>query len=95
MFNDTLELGRQLGRVLRGRRCHVNLIPFNPIPGQPYQPTPVGRVRAFAAQVEASGVPVSVRVRRGVEMDAGCGQLSTRFKLESAPVALQAGDRAA
>ncbi|MCE2466542.1 MAG: 23S rRNA (adenine(2503)-C(2))-methyltransferase RlmN [Caldilineaceae bacterium] len=93
--NDTLELGRQLGRVLRGRHCHVNLIPFNPIPGQPYRPTPDDRVRAFATQVEASGVPVSVRVRRGVEMDAGCGQLSTRFKLASAPVALQAENSAA
>ncbi|MCY4520211.1 MAG: 23S rRNA (adenine(2503)-C(2))-methyltransferase RlmN [Caldilineaceae bacterium] len=92
--NDTLELGRQLGRVLRGRHCHVNLIPFNPIPGQPYRPTPDGRIRAFAKQVEASGVPVSVRVRRGVEMDAGCGQLSTRFKLESASVMLQADGEA-
>ena len=86
--NDTSALGRQLGRVLGGRRCHVNLIPFNPIPGQPYRATPDHRIRAFAEEAGAGGVPVSIRVRRGVEMDAGCGQLSTRFKLESASVAL-------
>ena len=77
--NDSPELGHQLGRVLARRKCHVNLIPFNPIPGQPYRPTSDMRIRTFASQVEANGVPVSIRLRRGVDMDAGCGQLSTKF----------------
>ncbi len=76
--NDDLSLAVQLGELLRGLLCHVNLIPFNPIPGDTFQSSTDDHIREFAMQVRACGLPVSVRVRRGISMDAGCGQLRLR-----------------
>lgn len=76
--NDDPALGRKLGKLLRGLLCHVNLIPFNPIPGDTFRSPSDKHIQDFAAQVRAYGLPVSIRVRRGVKMDAGCGQLRLR-----------------
>lgn len=84
-WNDDPALGTELGRLLHGLLCHVNLIPFNPIPGDQFRAAPAARIQAFAAHVQAEGIPVSIRVRRGIEMDAGCGQLRKR---ESAALSL-------
>lgn len=78
-LNDSPSLGSDLGHLLRGLNCHVNLIPFNPIPGDLFQPSSAARTQAFAAAVNDSGIPTTVRVRRGIEMDAGCGQLRKRL----------------
>ncbi len=76
--NDDPALGKELGRLLRGMLCHINLIPFNPIPGDSFRASSDDQIRNFAAQVRAFGLPVSIRVRRGVKMAAGCGQLQLR-----------------
>ncbi len=76
--NDDPALGTRLGKLLRGLLCHVNLIPFNPIPGDTFRAPSDRHIQNFAALVRAHGIPVSVRVRRGVKMDAGCGQLRLR-----------------
>jgi 23S rRNA (adenine2503-C2)-methyltransferase len=73
--NDGPAEARELGRLLRGVWCHVNLIPLNPVPGVPFARPPVERVRAFAGLVRAAGVPVTVRIERGAEIQAACGQL--------------------
>lgn len=73
--NDHAAEARALGRLLRDFRCHVNLIPLNPVPGIPFARPPVERVRVFAALVREAGVPVTVRIERGVEIQAACGQL--------------------
>ncbi len=80
--NDDPRLGSELGRRLHGLNCHVNLIPFNPIPGDLFQASPERRVREFAAALNRSGTPTTIRVRRGIEMDAGCGQLRKRILLD-------------
>ncbi len=73
--NDGAGEARALGRVLRGLRCHLNLIPLNPVPGIPFRRPPVERVHAFASLVRDAGIPVTVRIERGVEIQAACGQL--------------------
>jgi len=73
--NDTPEQARALVEHLRGLRAHVNLIPLNPTLGFAGEPSPPERVEAFRRIVEAAGIPCTVRVRRGIDVAAGCGQL--------------------
>jgi adenine C2-methylase RlmN of 23S rRNA A2503 and tRNA A37 len=76
--NDAPEQARQLARLLEGLLCHVNLIPLNPTPGCSLQPSPRERVRAFRDRLEKEGIPTTVRMRRGIDIEAGCGQLRQR-----------------
>lgn len=77
-INDSPELARELAVLLEGLLCHVNLIPLNPTPGSPWQPSPRERVDAFQAMLEGAGIPTTVRMRRGIDIQAGCGQLRRR-----------------
>jgi len=74
--NDTPEQARALGRLLRGHRAHVNLIPLNLTAG--YDGAPTGReaARRFQAILAEHGLPSTVRQRRGLDIAAGCGQLA-------------------
>ncbi len=76
--NDRWEHAHALARLLRGRMAHVNLIPFNPAPGLPYERPEDSRVDAFRRLLIGSGVDVTVRRSRGVRIQAGCGQLRTQ-----------------
>lgn len=74
-LNDRPEHARALGRLLQGRRAHVNLIPFNDVAGLPYRrPTPEA-LEGFQANLRQHGVSVKVRKRKGAQIDAACGQL--------------------
>ena len=75
--NDTPEQARLLARRLHGLLCHVNAIPLNPTKGFSGKPTTRERGQAFKAALEAAGIPCTVRVRRGIDIEAGCGQLAT------------------
>lgn len=75
--NDSVEHARELARLVRGMLCHVNLIPLNPTPGAYRAPAPE-RVRAMQDELRRLGVPTTVRVERGQEIDAACGQLRVR-----------------
>jgi 23S rRNA (adenine2503-C2)-methyltransferase len=77
--NDAPEQARQLAELLRGLLCHVNLIPLNPTPGSPWRPSPRERVDQFRAMLEAASLPTTVRLRRGIDIEAGCGQLRRRI----------------
>lgn len=66
---------RQLARQLRGLRCHVNLIPYNPTPAYPYERPGEDVINHFASILEQAGIPATVRYSRGVEIAAACGQL--------------------
>ena len=74
--NDTPELAQELAEQLRGMLCHVNLIPWNPVPGLPLGRSERQRVTAFQRILQAEGVPCTVRVERGVSIAAACGQLA-------------------
>ncbi|MBI3732174.1 MAG: 23S rRNA (adenine(2503)-C(2))-methyltransferase RlmN [Chloroflexi bacterium] len=73
--NDSLTDARRLARLLRGLIAHVNLIPLNPTAGSALKPTPRTQVRAFRQELEVRGVPATVRIGRGLDINAGCGQL--------------------
>jgi 23S rRNA (adenine2503-C2)-methyltransferase len=76
--NDTIEQARALGNLLRGMLCHVNLIPLNPTAGYGGGPSSKERVEAFMDELSHYGVSSTVRVRRGIDIQAGCGQLRDR-----------------
>lgn len=73
--NDTVEQAHTLGDLLQGLKCHVNLIPLNPTPGYAGRPPDPAHVAAFQAVLTTYGVGSTVRVRRGIDIQAGCGQL--------------------
>ncbi len=85
--NDTPELAATLGELLRARSegvtaedegalpFHVNLIPWNPVYGLQYRRPGRDRVEAFVRELRTRGVPATVRLERGVDIDAACGQL--------------------
>lgn len=73
--NDGRNHAHSLARLLRGRLAHVNLIPFNPAPGLPFERPDPRRVDAFRQELVLRGVDATVRRSRGVEIQAGCGQL--------------------
>ncbi len=73
--NDTPEQAHALGALLKGLLCHVNVIPLNPTAGYPGAPSGPGRVARFVEVLEDYGIPATVRMRRGIDVSAGCGQL--------------------
>jgi 23S rRNA (adenine2503-C2)-methyltransferase len=74
-INDRPEQARQLADLLSGLLCHVNLIPLNPTSASPYQRTPYARVKEFEGILRKRGIPTTLRVEKGIEIAAGCGQL--------------------
>ncbi len=74
-INDSPALAQEMAVKLAPLLCHVNLIPLNPIPDSPYQPTSDEDTARFAQILRDAGVATTVRLRRGIEIDAGCGQL--------------------
>ncbi|MEM6929462.1 MAG: 23S rRNA (adenine(2503)-C(2))-methyltransferase RlmN [Myxococcota bacterium] len=73
--NDDEATADRLGRLIAGLPAHVNLIPLNPTQGYDGGPTGAPDAERFVAVLERHGVPATVRVRRGIDIDAGCGQL--------------------
>ncbi len=85
-INDSLAVAEELATLLQGLLCHVNLIPLNPIVGSPYQPSRREDVDAFVEVLRSEGVPTTLRVRRGIDIDAGCGQLRARVAESPSPL---------
>lgn len=75
--NDSPEEAHRLGRLLAGLLCHVNIIPLNPTGGYAGIPAQSARVERFCDVLRGYGLSSTVRVRRGIDIDAGCGQLIT------------------
>ncbi len=76
--NDTERDAKELGRLLRRKLAHVNLIPFNPVENTPYRAPDRSAIRRFKELVEGQGLTVTLRDTRGREADAACGQLHER-----------------
>jgi 23S rRNA (adenine2503-C2)-methyltransferase len=74
-LNDSATQARELAGLLHGRHAHVNLIPFNDVPGLPYRRPTQENLAAFVEILRKQGVSVKVRKRKGSEIDAACGQL--------------------
>ena len=73
--NDALDDAAQLAGLLKSMLCHVNLIPLNPVPGTGMQATPRAQVLAFQKVLEDAGIATTIRIERGVDIAAACGQL--------------------
>ncbi|MEM6747002.1 MAG: 23S rRNA (adenine(2503)-C(2))-methyltransferase RlmN [Pseudomonadota bacterium] len=75
--NDGDAEARELVRLLQGIPAKINLIPFNPWPGSPYECSDWGRIEAFAEIVNRAGYASPIRTPRGRDVGAACGQLKT------------------
>jgi 23S rRNA (adenine2503-C2)-methyltransferase len=73
--NDEPEHARQLAGLLRNRNAHVNVIPMNPVAAVSWETPSQPRTQMFAQTLEHGGVNVTVRKRKGADIDAACGQL--------------------
>ena len=84
--NDTIEQAQKLAKRLQILRidgsalCHVNAIPLNPTEQFNGQPTNHEQAYAFKAELERYGIPCTIRLRRGIDIQAGCGQLAVGEK---------------
>lgn len=83
--NDSDEDARELVRLIRKYKlpAKVNLIPFNPWPGAPYDCSDPDRIRRFSEIIFESGISAPVRTPRGRDIDAACGQLKTTSEKKS------------
>jgi 23S rRNA (adenine2503-C2)-methyltransferase len=79
--NDSDAHAAELATALHGLRGHVNLIPLNPTAGSPLRPSTYARALAFQRRLEMRGFPTTLRMRRGIEIQAGCGQLRSRAEV--------------
>ena len=77
--NDSVEDAKKLATLLQGLLCHVNVIPLNPTQGFSGQRSEKERIYAFRDTLERAGIPCTIRIRRGIEIQAGCGQLATNI----------------
>ena len=83
--NDSDEDARELVRLIKHYKlpAKVNLIPFNPWPGAPYECSSEERIRRFSEIVFEAGISAPVRTPRGRDIDAACGQLKTAAERKS------------
>jgi 23S rRNA (adenine2503-C2)-methyltransferase len=77
-INDSVADANALADKIGGMICHVNLIPLNATEGFQIKPTPSNQVEAFSEVLRVRNIPFSVRVGRGLEIQAGCGQLAAK-----------------
>jgi 23S rRNA (adenine2503-C2)-methyltransferase len=86
--NDSHVQATQLAQVLDRRVFKVNLIPYNPT-ASPYEGSSPKAIEAFRAQLERHGLDATVRLTRGREIDAACGQLAARVEPTRSPELLR------
>ncbi len=77
-LNDTDELAHILGKKICKQNCHVNLIPWNATNHPDFKPSSRKQIFKFARILEEYGVPVTIRVTIGADIDAACGQLANK-----------------
>lgn len=80
--NDQVEHAEELARLIKGLKCHVNLIPVNYVPERDYVRTPKEQIIKFEKTLKNHGVNVTVRREQGHDIDAACGQLRAKERKE-------------
>ena len=78
-INDSISQARALAVLIKGINCHVNLIPANITGNKVFWPPPMPAVLAFENELKKQHVNVTLRESRGRDINAGCGQLRSRF----------------
>jgi 23S rRNA (adenine2503-C2)-methyltransferase len=92
--NDSDADARRLVRLIKGIPAKINLIPFNPWPGSPYERSSWDRIEAFADIVNNAGYASPIRTPRGEDIMAACGQLKSateRARKSRAQIAKETG----
>jgi 23S rRNA (adenine2503-C2)-methyltransferase len=79
--NDDPALVAELAELAGEIQAHVNLIPFNPVPGTGWAPSPADRLQRFATALDERGINVTLREPRGRDIAAACGQLRAEHVL--------------
>lgn len=80
--NDTKECAVQLAELVKGRNCHINLIPVNPIKESAYQQSQRHSVLEFKNTLEKNAINVTIRREMGRDIDGACGQLRKNYMAE-------------
>ncbi len=78
-INDSIQQARSLARLLTGLSCHVNLIPANGTTDQRFRPPARSTILAFQRELKRLNITCTLRQGRGLDIDAGCGQLRSRL----------------
>jgi 23S rRNA (adenine2503-C2)-methyltransferase len=76
--NDTPEQATLLAKKLKGMLCHLNAIPLNPTLEYSGKATTRERAERFKQILDGYGIPCTIRLRRGIDIQAGCGQLASQ-----------------
>jgi 23S rRNA (adenine2503-C2)-methyltransferase len=79
-INDFEQDARELAALVKGLLCHVNIIPLNPTVKFKGKSTTHERALAFQAVLVKNGIPCTIRLRRGLDINAGCGQLASTIQ---------------
>jgi 23S rRNA (adenine2503-C2)-methyltransferase len=90
-LNDQPVHARELVGWLRGKKAHMNLIPWNEVSGLPYRRPNDMNLNNFIEYLRKHGVSVTVRQRKGAEIDAACGQLRRKLAESEVPPVTAAG----
>ena len=77
--NDTQEEAAKLAVLLKGRNCHVNLIPVNPIKERDYRKSERRNIIKFKNHLEKNGINVTIRREMGSDIQGACGQLRKSY----------------
>ncbi|MCL6616771.1 MAG: 23S rRNA (adenine(2503)-C(2))-methyltransferase RlmN, partial [Anoxybacillus ayderensis] len=80
--NDQIEHAEELAELIKGLKCHVNLIPVNYVPERDYVRTPREQIFAFEKTLKKHGINVTIRREQGHDIDAACGQLRAKERKE-------------
>ncbi|MDR4996698.1 23S rRNA (adenine(2503)-C(2))-methyltransferase RlmN [Bacillus altitudinis] len=80
--NDQVHHAEELADLLKGMKCHVNLIPVNYVPERDYVRTPREQIFLFEKTLKERGVNVTIRREQGHDIDAACGQLRAKERQE-------------
>lgn len=78
-INDSVLHARQLVKMLRGLKCNVNLIEYNPHPGCKYKGSSREKMLRFAEVIEEAGIENTIRLKKGSSICAACGQLGANL----------------
>ena len=82
-INDTPEQAHILARKIKGLMCHVNAIPLNTTRGFHGRATTSERAKIFKETLQDNGVSCTIRQHRGIDIQAGCGQLASRQEIRN------------
>lgn len=80
--NDSVAHAKELAQLIKGMKCHVNLIPVNYVPERDYVRTPREQIFKFEKALKEEGINVTIRREQGSDIDAACGQLRAKERKE-------------